>query len=399
LKAFISKWEEKKFKSFNLLLNTVILSHGLNHVLQLVLPTLLPTLILEFEISNYTAGLLIACFLLPYSLLQIPFGYLSDRKGRKKILVIGIFLYSLGTLLCGLSQNIMQLGIYQFIAGVGGASYHPIGIPLASLAVEKGRRGQAMGFHQTGGAIGAFIAPLVSAYIAIFIGWRYSFMFLSIFGFLLGLFIWTKIDESKLMDTKNERISNLRSILTNQKVVRLIILLFTFGLLHVISYRALMPFLTTYAIVKHALNLESAAQLLSLLQIMGIIGSPLFGRLSDGIGRKPTLYIILISQAIVMYLITYSSVGILVFLLGTMGLIAFGCLAVTDTWITEMNFPQIMGTLVGIAVSASFFIGAIITPIVGFLADNVGFDYAFRIIAILTLVGIPVLKIISDKDS
>jgi MFS family permease len=160
-----------------------------------------------------------------------------------------------------------------------------------------------------------------------------------------------------------------------------------------------MPFLTTYAIVKHALNLEYAAQLLSLLQIMGIVGSPLFGRLSDGIGRKPTLYIILISQAIVMYLITYSSVGILVFLLGAMGLIAFGCLAVTDTWITEMNYPQIMGTLVGIAVSASFFIGAIITPIVGFLADNVGFDYAFRIMAMLTLVGIPVLKIISDKDS
>ncbi|WP_455369727.1 MFS transporter [[Eubacterium] cellulosolvens] len=385
-------------KSFNLLLNVVILSHGLNHILQLVLPTILPTLILEFEISNYTAGLLVACFLLPYSLLQIPFGYLSDRKGRKKILVIGIFLYSLGTLLCGLSQNILQLGINQFIAGVGGASYHPIGIPLASLAVEKSKRGQAMGFHQTGGAIGAFIAPLVSAYIAVFLGWRYSFIFLSIFGFILGLFIWTRIDKSKLMDTKNEGISNLRSILTNQKVVRLIILLFTFGLLHVISYRALTPFLTTYAITKHSLGLESAAQLLSLLQIMGIIGSPLFGRISDGFGRKPTLYIIMMSQAIVMYLITYSSVGTLVILLGVMGLIAFGCLAVTDTWITEMNFPQIMGTLVGVAVSASFLIGAIITPIVGFLADQVGFDYAFRIIAILTLTGIPILKIVTDKS-
>lgn len=391
--------EEKNIKTFNLLLNIVILSHGLNHIFQLILPTLLPTLILEFEISNYTAGLLIACFLLPYSLLQIPFGYLSDRKGRKKILVIGILLYSFGTLLCGLSQNIIQLGINQFIAGVGGASYHPIGIPLASLAVEKSKRGQAMGFHQTGGAIGAFIAPLVSAYIAVFLGWRYSFIFLSIFGFLLGLFIWNKIDESKLMDMKNERISNFRSIFQNKKVVRVIILLFAFGLLHVISYRALMPFLTTYAISKHYLNLESAAQLLSLLQIMGIIGSPLFGRLSDGFGRKPTLYVIMVLQALVMYLITYSSVMILVILLGAMGLIAFGCLAVTDTWITEMNFPQIMGTLVGVAVSASFLIGAIITPIVGLLADQVGFDYAFRIIAILALTGIPILKIISDESS
>ena len=160
-----------------------------------------------------------------------------------------------------------------------------------------------------------------------------------------------------------------------------------------------MPFLTTYVIAKHYLNLESAAQLLSLLQIMGIIGSPLFGWLSDGFGRKPTLYVIMILQTLVMYLITYSSAGILAILLGAMGLIAFGCLAVTDTWITEMNFPQIMGTLVGIAVSASFLIGAIITPVVGYLADQFGFDYAFRIIAMLTLIGIPILKIISDKSS
>jgi len=130
-------------------------------MLQLILPTILPTLISDFQISLYTAGLLVSCFALPYALLQTPFGYLSDRIGRKRILVIGLFIYSFATLLSGLSQNSLQLGMTQFLAGVGGATYHPSGISLLSFVVDRKKLGQAQGFHQSGGAIGSFIAPLL----------------------------------------------------------------------------------------------------------------------------------------------------------------------------------------------------------------------------------------------
>lgn len=368
-------------------------------MLQLVLPTLLPTLITEFQMSHYTAGILVACFGLPYSLLQIPFGYLSDRKGRKKTMVFGLFLYSSATFLSGLSQNTLQLGLTQFLAGIGGASYHPIGIPLVSVAVSRNKRGQAMGFHQTGGAIGSFIAPLISAYIGTLYSWRYSFVLLSLFGFLIGLFVWLRVKEPSFNDHEEKKIENSNRMLFNSKAMKLMLLLFFFGFIHVISFRGLTPFLTTYATEKYSVSLESAAQLLSLLQIMGIIGSPLLGRLSDVTGRKTMLAILIISQSMVMYLVTYATMGALVVLLGAMGLIVFGCLAVTDTWVTETNVASIMGTVVGVYVSASFFSGAVVTPIVGFLADQIGFDFAFRILSVPTLLGLPILRIIRYEDT
>jgi len=385
--------EDETMKSINAFITLIVASHGTNHMLQLILPTLLPTMITEFQMSNYVAGIVIACFIVPYSLLQIPFGYLSDRMGRRRIMIFGLLLYSIGTLLSGLSQNVVILGLTQFLAGVGGAFYHPIGIPLLFLVADERRRGQAMGFHQTGGAVGSVAAPLLSAYIAIAFGWRYSFAALSLLGFL-SLLMWLITDIPASASHEKKKTESLKSILFNSKTIRLIVLIFIFGLMHVITYRGLTPFLTTYATRKFGISLASAAQLLSLMQIMGVFGSPLFGRLSDKTGRRAMLAILLVAQSAIMYLITLASLESLVILLGAMGLIIFGCLTVTDVWIPEINVPAIMGTVVGVALSASFFAGAIVTPTIGYLADQVGFDYAFRLLSVVVLFGLPMLKII-----
>jgi MFS family permease len=371
-------------------------SHGLNHLLQLILPTILPSLIAEFQISYYTAGLLVASFVLPYSLAQIPFGYLSDRKGHKNIMVAGLIIYSAGTLLCGMSQNVLQLGVAQFISGIGGASYHPIGIPLIFLAVERRKLGESMGFHQTGGAIGSFVAPIASAYFAVTFNWRYGFYIFSLIGMLIALLLWLGVEEPKT-ERKETSSSDIHKTLLNIKVLRLMLIIFCFGLVQVIAFRGLMPFLTTYLMKKHGVELGYGAQLLSLLQIMGIFGSPVFGRLSDIAGRRVMLCLLLVGQALLMYLVTFASANLLVIVLGAMGLVVFGCLAVTDTWVTEISDRSVLGTLVGVAMTASFLSGAIVNPIVGYLADNVSFDFAFQLLSILNLLGIPILKFAEYK--
>ena len=365
-------------------------------MLQLILPTILPSLISDFQISLYTAGLLVSSFALPYALLQTPFGYLSDRIGRKRILVIGLFIYSFATLLSGLSQNSLQLGMTQFLAGVGGASYHPTGISLLSFVVDRKKIGQAQGFHQSGGAIGSFIAPLLAAYIGAAFSWRYSFIFLSLFGLITTIIIIFGITDTEFNVDKENNEKNAEISRFDSGTIKLIISLFCFGFVQVIAFRGLLAFLTTYTIGKYSIGLESASQLLAILQLVGIFGSPLFGRISDTLGRKTTLAILAVSQALLMYSITYASYGILVILLGAMGLVAFGMLAVTDGWITSMNARTIMGTLLGVALTASFFSGAVVNPIIGFFADQYGFDFPFRILAIIPFFALPILKFIKE---
>jgi hypothetical protein len=57
-----------------------------------------------------------------------------------------------------------------------------------------------------------------------------------------------------------------------------------------------------------------------------------------------------------------------------------------------MNAKAIMGTLLGVNLTASFLSGAAVNPIVGYLADQYGFDYPFRLIAFVPLLAIPILK-------
>ncbi len=389
--------EESAIRTNNISLAIISSLHGVNHLLQLILPTILPSLITEFQISNYTAGMLVSSFAIPYALLQLPFGYLSDRKGRKRILVFGLFLYSFATLLCGLSQNTLQLGIAQIFAGIGGATYHPIGVPLVSLVVERRRIGQAQGFHQTGGSIGSFIAPLTAAYIGAAFNWRYSFILLSLFGLVTCLLVLFGIEDPSYADLKKR--ARARKTLFDLKIMRLILSLFIFGLVAVISYRsALEPFLTTYATGKYGIGLESAAQLLALLQVGGIFGAPIFGKLSDMIGRRPMLAVLTVCQSAIMFFITYVSLEFLAILLVTMGLVAFGTIAVIDTFLTEMEARHIIGTLVGVVLTATFLSKALFSPIIGFLADQFGFDFSFRIILIFNLIALPTLVTIKYKE-
>ena len=358
---------------------------------QLILPTLLPTLISDFQISHYTAGMLIASFALPYSLLQVPFGYLSDIKGRKKVMIIGLLIYSLATFSCGFSRNIMQLGLAQFLAGIGGSSYHPIGIPLVSIFAGKKSIGQAQGLHQAGGAIGSFLTPIISAYIGMAFDWRYSFIFLSLFGLITGLLLWFGTEEPVSEDVKKSKGISYRAKLLDPKIMKLIISLFIFGLMYLISYRALLPFLTTYVMEKHGIGLEFAARLLALLQIAGIIGSPLFGKLSDRVGRKTMIALLIICQSLIIYYISYASLVVIAVLLVAMGAVAFGNLTIVDSWVTEMKAHNIMGTLIGVILTATFFAGAISNPVVGYLADQFGFDFSFRILSMINLIALPLL--------
>jgi len=311
-------------------------------------------------------------------------------------MLLGLFLYSSATLLGGLSQNTLQLALTQFLAGMGGASYHPIGITLVSFFVSRKSLGQGQGFHQTGGAVGSFIAPILSAYIGIAFNWRYSFILLSLFGLVNALIVWLGMAEPTLKDSQEEG-RDATKIRFDSRLLRLTLLLSCFALVHIITFRALQSFLTTYATEKYAIGLGSAAQLLALLQIVGVFGGPFAGRLSDAIGRKTTLFILIVCQSAVMYSITYAPPGILAILLGVMGLAAFGTLAVADGWITGMDLRAVMGTVVGSTSTASYLAGAAVAPAVGFLADQFGFDFSFRVLAIAALIALPILKIIKDK--
>ena len=115
------------------------------------------------------AGIAFGIYALTQCIFQIPLGWASDRWGRKRVLVIGLALFGLGSVGCGLAQNISQLIIARVIQGSGAVG----SVALAALADLTRSAVRAQAFTITGIAVGsAFMigilgGPLLAASIGL----------------------------------------------------------------------------------------------------------------------------------------------------------------------------------------------------------------------------------------
>jgi MFS family permease len=119
--------------------------------------------------SAALAGLAFGIYALTQSLAQIPLGWASDRWGRRPVLLIGLALFALGSLSCGLAGNIFQLILARIIQGTGAVG----SVALAALADVTRPSVRTQAYTITGIAIGsAFMigilgGPLLAAHIGL----------------------------------------------------------------------------------------------------------------------------------------------------------------------------------------------------------------------------------------
>ncbi len=123
--------------------------------------------------------------LLPYALVQVPAGYLGDRLGRKRLLVVSIVGYSLSSALIVFARQYWELLAVRALYGVFSGLYYAPATALIS-EVYRERKGSAMGIFMVGPPVGSGIAPLIVVPIALSLQWRYAFAVLSSMSLLVG---------------------------------------------------------------------------------------------------------------------------------------------------------------------------------------------------------------------
>jgi MFS family permease len=98
----------------------------------------------QFTSSKPLIGLAFGAYGLSNALLQIPFGWLSDRFGRKPLLLVGLGLHSVGSILAAVPGNIAVLIAARLIQGAGAIS--SVAFALVADSVDEGSRATAMAF-------------------------------------------------------------------------------------------------------------------------------------------------------------------------------------------------------------------------------------------------------------
>src|SRR5256714_10504158 len=102
-------------------------------------------------------------------------GSLGDRYGRKKIYAIGVALFALASVWCGLAPNIQQLIVARAAQGVGGALLVPGSLAIISATFSEADRGKAIGTWSGATAITTALGPLLGGWLIEHVSWRAVF--------------------------------------------------------------------------------------------------------------------------------------------------------------------------------------------------------------------------------
>src|ERR1051325_2587 len=143
---------------------------------------------LEWTVNAYT---------LTFAVLLLTGAALGDRFGRRRLLVIGIAIFTTASAAAALAPSILALDIARAAQGVGGAIVMPLTLTVLSASVPAERRGLALGIW--GGISGLAIAlgPLVGGAIVSGISWHWIFWLNVPIGRVLAPLVLLRLDESR----------------------------------------------------------------------------------------------------------------------------------------------------------------------------------------------------------
>jgi len=150
----------------------------------------LPSMAAHFNCTQTDIQLSFTVFLLGLAGSQLIAGALSDRFGRKKIVISGFVLFTLSSILCANADTLSQFIVFRLLQAIGGG----VGsVTSRALVVDRYDRQEAVKIFSTVFPIvgvSSAIAPLIGGYLTYFLGWQSNFFMIAIFGLVILLCVF-----------------------------------------------------------------------------------------------------------------------------------------------------------------------------------------------------------------
>lgn len=371
----------------------------------------LPALLVYFSISTAVGGLIGTAEAAGMMIGGIVNGWVADKIGRVKTLMIAILTYTVFTGLTALATTATMVGVLRFLAGLGMGGEWTAGAALVAESWPPKYRGRGGALMQMGLALGSLFAILVVGIIASITplntgGWRYVYLSGALPALML-IYVWRRVPESKVwlaqkaqkeLEKKQKKEGATKEEVEQKSEVKLknVLLTFFFVFIGMYAYWGVFTFAPTFLVlVRHLAFIHSLSFILA-LQLGSLAGFLVFAAIVDRIGRRPSF---------ISYLII-GLVGTAVFVLSTSipliytgaALAGFGITGIfggMGPWIAEM-VPRTRrrGFLMGLAYNGGR-VGGVIAPyVVGALAVTVGgFIAGLLTTALMLGIGIVIIAI------
>ncbi|WP_391572453.1 MFS transporter [Cohnella sp.] len=163
----------------------------------LVIGVALPSIQSDLNASLSDLEWFMNAYTLAFAVLLIPFSVLGESIGRKKVFLAGVVVFTLGSLLCGLSDSSLALILSRALQGVGGAAVVPLSLTLVNSAFPPEKRAAAIGLWSGISGLGLSVGPLVGGLIMEGAPWQMIFYVNVPIGVLALLFGLRWLGESR----------------------------------------------------------------------------------------------------------------------------------------------------------------------------------------------------------
>ncbi|MGF7157782.1 multidrug effflux MFS transporter [Bartonella heixiaziensis] len=181
--------EKIGYKEFVILIASLMAINSI--AVDIMLPAM-PNILNSLNVINENdQHYIISSYLISYGVTQIFFGPISDRYGRRKIILIGLALYSFAAIGSAFVSNFSLLLILRALQGMGGAAMRVLTVSIVRDIYSGRKMAEVMSIVMMVFLIAPMIGPATGQIILLFGNWQFIFIFMAIIG--LGLMIWIQL--------------------------------------------------------------------------------------------------------------------------------------------------------------------------------------------------------------
>ena len=171
------------------ILGAILLTMFLSALDQTIVGTALPRIVTDLN-GNALYVWVVTVYLLAATITGPIYGKLSDLFGRRPIMMIGVSLFLIGSLLCGLSQEMWQLILFRGIQGLGAGAIFPISLAVIGDLFSPRERGRYQGLFGGVFSLASIIGPALGGFLTDSLSWHWVFLVNLPLGIVALFVLW-----------------------------------------------------------------------------------------------------------------------------------------------------------------------------------------------------------------